>query len=463
MQTVLFIILFLSVPIVVYKLLKQAKIQMFSFAPVNIFLMFYWINGYLGILPLFFRWDDYRVYLGVTNRDIIFKILILSSISILIVISVVVLFLELVPSYKYGKTHKYSFSTNKLSNDFSVNEQKWISLIALLFIFCVLVLFLYLKQSSSIPILTALKGGNDAEIASSRSNAGDGVVGGLHWYNLFMTEIAKFIMYYFVALLLTTHQNKAKYAILSVISLVFNIFVSIMNANKVPIVYLMFSLLLLILIINNRDVNIHEIILIVSLGIVLLLLTYKLFFNKDKDLIDILSNVFSRMFTGSIAPAYFYIYLFPNHVPYLIGSSFPNPAGIFSREYYAITREVMDFMISKTESGGVIGSAPMVFWGEAYANYGVLGVLFSSFLVAVVLFVVTLFYYEVTDKLRSTPKFLDIEGHTAWSLSLLIWLFFEIQKLTFSGISRILFNINIYTIVLLYAIGLMFMKKKTGV
>ena len=46
---------------------------------------------------------------------------------------------------------------------------------------------------------------------------------------------------------------------------------------------------------------------------------------------------------------------------------------------------------------GIVGSMPTVFWAEAYANFGVLGVVFVPFVIGVVVYTV---YYFVDKKIK---------------------------------------------------------------
>lgn len=457
-QDFIFVVIFFLIPLVAYFILTSSKIKLFSFAPINIFLVFYWINAYIGILPLYFQWDAYRVTLGVVDKDIIFRMLIFSGFSIIIILFLVAFFLNSLPNYKYNKKPETQFIDQKLSGTLSSNESSWLVLTGALFLFCIFILFVYIRQIDSIPIITAIKSENTQEIALDRSKVGAEFTGKLHWYNLFMVEIAKFLMYYFIALILVSKKNKRLHFVFGFIAFIFCLFVSVMNANKVPVVYLVFSIILLFLIVRNKQLTPREIVIIFSIGMVLLLITYQLFFDRGRSMLSTIKNILSRMFTGSIAPAYFYLYLFPNYIPFLVGASFPNPGGFIPRDNYPITREIMNFMTSKiNQDGGVVGSAPMAFWGEAYANYGILGIIFYSILVAFVLFLLTVFYYIVTGKIKLASNTIPLGKYRAWDLAYLVWLIFEIQKLTYSGISTILFNINLISITLLYFFGIAFL------
>ena len=72
-----------------------------------------------------------------------------------------------------------------------------------------------------------------------------------------------------------------------------------------------------------------------------------------------------------------------------MGYSFPNPGGLLPFENFPLTVEVSKFMFPEHFAKGIIGSAPTVFWGEMYANFGPIGIVLSSFFVGVGLFIVS--------------------------------------------------------------------------
>ncbi len=54
--------------------------------------------------------------------------------------------------------------------------------------------------------------------------------------------------------------------------------------------------------------------------------------------------------------------------------------GILPFEPFRMTVEVMNWV--NPNSNGVVGSMPTVFWAEAYANFGIIGVCIVPFLLA---------------------------------------------------------------------------------
>jgi len=121
----------------------------------------------------------------------------------------------------------------------------------------------------------------------------------------------------------------------------------------------------------------------------------------------------------------------------LMGSSLPNPAGIFPFEHFRITIEVAKYIFSQDLFMGV-SSAPTVYWAEMYANFGVLGVIFSSMLVGICFFALSL----VLQKLpMSIPAIIAII-----SISMIC------KELSTTGITHLLFSADLFFIIIVSAI-----------
>jgi len=444
----------------VYYLLSKVGIFPMSIVPVNVFVIFYWINAYLGIFPLFFGWDPYRIAIGMTNKFLIFKVLLASSGSILLITITFFIFIKLHPTFKYKDMKYYSELNAPIITKVSKGEEDWFNFVIAIFVICLFVLTIYVLGVGELPIMSLLKGASSSELAVVRSDSSTIFSSKIHWFNLFMVELMKFTCYYFAARLLIIRANRIKSLILFVVSFLFCSFVAIMNVNKAPIVYLIFSLILIYFICKRQEINFRTALLIVAVGLSILFVFYKLFFTQGASVSSTIKSIVGRMFSGSITPAYFYFYLFPDNIPFLLGRSFPNPGGVFSRDQYNLTIEVMDFINPTNAEKGIIGTAPMAFWGESYANYGIPGIILFSVLVGVCLALATYLFHRIIGATNERKSSFPIGEYPAWSIAFIVWLTFELERLTFSGISLLLMNERIVVISFIYLVGLIMMKNK---
>lgn len=424
MNSFLFILTFVTVPLFCIILLKLTDIRILDIKIPNIFLMFYFINAYIGIFPLYFYWDKYRYTLGVTNRQIIFKVLVYTSVSLIFIIVGLIICRQL---------WKLKLKRNiKETRDLSKKTQL---IIYLLFTISIIVLILYLKKLPAIPLLSAIKGSSFEELTRLRSMGGNSFQGKYHWYNLFMRQILLYLSY--IAFSQAIIKKNKKDIFFFIVTFIISCFSCLMLNEKAPIVYYFMGLTFTFLISRQKKINFKSMVLISGLGLSFLSVMYMLFMNmKKRSLLDIFRAIASRLFAGSISPAYFYLEIFPRKQEFLIGRSFPNPRGIFPWEHYRITVEVMNYIAPHLSSVGVTGSAPTVFWGEAYANFGLIGILFFSVVVGLFIY---LFQYFIDRYKTINPIHIGAQ----------VWLILEFQKLTFSGVSRLIFDLNLLVIMAL--------------
>jgi hypothetical protein len=118
----------------------------------------------------------------------------------------------------------------------------------------------------------------------------------------------------------------------------------------------------------------------------------------SESIIQAISAVFSRLLTGQIQPAYHYLEYFREY-DFLMGTTFPNPRGIFPFESFSLTVEIMHWVHPELDEKGVVGSMPTIFWGEMYANFGIFGILIPPFFVGFGLYWVNVIIF----KLRHSP------------------------------------------------------------
>ena len=106
-------------------------------------------------------------------------------------------------------------------------------------------------------------------------------------------------------------------------------------------------------------------------------------------------------------------------------------------EPYRYTIEVMNWVFPELVGSGVVGTAPTVFWGEAYANFGPLGIPIVAFIIGCL---VALVSYLVSK--------LEINPLTIGFLVSLILIFKDLSVTGFSGYFYNVYVISITSIVI---------------
>ena len=373
------------------------------------------IFAYIGLLPLYFGWDEYRFYgEGIQNPLLVLESFIYTCISIVMILSgliftVLLLNVRVMPC---------------IDQDYRDITQKEKFMLLFLLVFCFVVLVLYLYAVPKVAIWTLITDGVFAA-AAARSTMANDFSGSYHWYSLVMHDLLNVITFIFYASFLKGPTKKIK--LLFAISFLGSIFTSVMAIHKAPLIWLLIGMFFTYCLSKLKgQIPVKDIIKISIVMVSILVLFYIKFMGTDNIFIA-LKALFSRAFTGGIAPSYYYLEYFPEVHDFLYGRSFPNPGGIFPFEPFALTVEVNNWKFPFLVGKGIVGSAPTIFWAEAYANFNYYGVFIISFLVGVLLSFVSHF----VNKLENSPI----------KIGFTVWLILHYFHLSESGISGYLFDI----------------------
>ena len=375
MTDILFSVMFALVPFIALVLLLCSGISLRRFSIPSFFIIFYLVSSYIGILPLYFGWNSYSVSIGVVDRAIMLKMFIYSSAALIMVIC----------GFIYA--HRVlGFNTNVVKDRVLVSA----NLIQRMFMFCLfllcgLIFLAYIRQIETIALFKALN--NDiAGALVARSNMGTTFEGKYWRYHMFFRHLLDYcVIFFFADYLIKRHR-------ISILifggSFLVATFSATMSIEKGPFVKLLIMLYLTYVIYKGGNYwqSATKYFVIAIITILTIFITH---FMNAPDITSALKSIASRVFVGQITPAYFYLDLFPRHMGYLWGASLPNPGGLLPFQPFPLTVVVSNIISPEQLVKGIVGTAPTVFWAEMYVNFGTIGVIFSSFLVGVVLFVVS--------------------------------------------------------------------------
>lgn len=424
MLDILFVVLFFTFPFVVFKYMDTIGHNIFTISVPVFLIISMFVYSYSGLLPLYFGWDEYRYDMGVQDRALIFQVLIFSIISIV----------GLLAGFTYAKVVLRMKHFQKFDYIRQISRKELL-VFAGLTAFCFFVLFVYLSKVPNIAILVALSDGtNDAKLA--RSLMGNDFDGKYHWYSLIMHDLFNIVTFtLFSAFLLT---KKKIIFFLFLVAFLGSSFAAVMATEKAPFAQILIGLLLvygITLLKGKIPIKVTIILLVVLFSS---LIAFYIFFMGSADVFSAFASIFSRAFAGSIQPAYHYLEFFPHHQDFLMGRSFPNPGGILPIEPYRMTVEVMNWV--NPNDKGIVGSMPTVFWAEAYANFGVLGVVLVPFVIGVVLYAV----YYLVDKLENTPL----------KIGFFVWLMQHFKNLSVTGFSGYLIDFSLVALVFILVLSI---------
>ena len=366
---ILFCALYVLVPLTVLALLPSVGISLRRFSIPSFFIIVYLVTIQIGILPFYLKWDRYSVSLGIVDKMIILKMFVYSSASLFTIIG----------GFSYAR-HVLGFDANATSHRvlLTANTRQRMFMFCL-FLLCGLVLLDYIRQVSDIALFKALRG-DVLGAAVARSNMGNAFPGKYWRYELFFRELLDYSVIFSLADFLMRRRRISLLLFGGIF--VVAVFSATMAIEKGAFLRLLVMLYLAYVICKGGNYWQPALKYVAIVMIGSLLLFYKYFMGAP-NVQSALQSIIGRIFFGQISPAYFYVYLFPRHIDYLWGASFPNPAHLLPFENFPLTVEVSKFIFPQSFAMGIVGSAPTVFWAETYANFGPIGVVFSSFLVGI--------------------------------------------------------------------------------
>jgi len=429
MIDVVFVIIFFLFPILIFFLMERIGLSMFRLNIPSFVIVSMFVFAYIGIFPLYFGWDEYRLQY-VQDKYIILQVFFFTSYTILTLVMGFLFAKQLLPN-------------NSISLSYNIRPLKKSELfyIFILIIFIATVLMLYLSKIPVTAIGVALLD-SVSEAKEARSLMGNDFPGKYHWYSVIMHDLANVLTFILFAAWLTL--KKKKILLLLVVAFSISTFTAIMATEKGPFAWLLIGLFITHILVRNAGrVPVKRALVFLYVVIAFLILFY-IFFMGVSDVGSALLSVFSRTFAGSVQPAYHYLEFFPEHQDFLLGRSFPNPSGLLPFEPYRLTVEVKNWSHPNLKEG-VVGSMPAVFWAELYANFGIFGVMFSPLFVG--FFVYTFSF--IVNKLENTPL----------KIGLIVWLILHYKTLAVSGISGFILD-SYLTVILFFVLSVIVFSNK---
>ena len=375
-MTALFVTVWVSAAALFVLAVSHTRVSIFRVSSIQIFLVLAFVMSFLGYPILYFQLDDYRVATGITDKVLLVNAMVASAWAI---IGTMVSY-ALLDSVSFGgpsrSKSRHGQSLPSVGTA-TISLVFWFVVIAV----CVLVAFVYLSRTEEIALFQAALGG---DVAAARSSMTNDFPGRYHWYRLFFQDIMWIASLVLYAIALSGRSALLWVAFL--LSCVLSAFFLTMTAQKAPIVFFFFTILLVHVYMNNRGlISKRQVAIVGAAALVVLLFMYYIFMGAG-GVSSALSSVGSRALTGQLSGAYNYQWIFPEHLDYLFGRSFPNPGGVLPFESYSLTKEVMAMAHPHLAERGIVGSQPTMFWGEAYANFGWLGVLVAPLYVGSYIF-----------------------------------------------------------------------------
>lgn len=407
----------------------------------SFFMLFYLVYVVIGAVSLnvFYFEYEYNLYLY-ERKDLLFNIW-KYSISGLILIPIGMYMSNCI--FKYNSKIRYNSFLNK--NISYKYENKLLIITIISMCISIIILYIYMNKISYIPIFEVFQNLSSDELAKLRSDAGNGFEGKVYRYMLIVKTIP-------AVFLLISFFNKAvnkQWMYLFIFILIYNIFVNIIDLNKGPVINILLTLLIAHFFLIGK-INWKQLSSFILVSFLLITIMYVMFMGLSTDgLLSTLLAPFHRVFIGSISPFYWW-QLYIEQYGLLEGLSLPNPRHFFDFEYIQISKVVMNFVHPELNSLGIVGSMPMVFWGDWFMNFGIIYIFISMLLFGFLIQSFDIFLI----KLISSKK-------TVVLLSIYLYSLFHFKSYSVTSYFGIMFDTNI-VIPVLFFLMLNYILNKRG-
>lgn len=423
-----FLLCWILFPLIWHYLLKIAGINLKFFSIPALLILFIYLFQYIGFPILYFQVDEYRAYF-VTDTDLVLTAFFYTSVAItLLIIGFII------ARQNHGEL-VWTLDPISLQADLVTNKSRYAFISVALLMMGSSILFIYLDKVGYENIaLLAVIGDSDLSSQELRSNMGNNFDGKYHWYSFGMRDILIYLSLSLYAYLLISKNNHLRNTF--IVTLLITSFSLIVATEKAPLVKFFIMLFFCHSVISNNKKILSFISMAkVALVVFSIQIIFYLNFMHSDSVWDSFISALSRIFTGQMQPIYHYLEIFPERIEFLGGRSFPNPGGLFPFENFRLTVEIMNIIKPNLESEGIVGSMPTIFWGEAYANFGFLGVVFVPVIIGYFTYLINSLLY----KLKPNP----------FSIALFIYTAEYISRLSGTGFSGYLFNIPLILMIIL--------------
>ncbi len=398
----------------------------------GVFLLSFLAFAYVGLVFLYFRLDPLSVSIGATNPALVWAMLGCTVLSLAGVLAgfAAMQRLRALPQPPAGQAAQ-AFSRSTLL------------LVVGLLLVCCLAAGAAILESPRVALFEALRG-NKAAIVLARSQMTNArAPGAFDWQRLLYIDMFQFLLFCLFAHALARRKIASLVLFLAFLGL--GLAASYLAMQKHDAVFLLAGLALTSLL-ARRGGRVPALFVAAAVPVLATVLLVPYVLSYSWPLYELIKNVGQRLCIGSLSPAYFYLKLFPDAHPFLHGKSLSNLLGLLPFEQFPLTRFVYDNIYPEHAGTAIVGSAPTVFWGEAYANFGWAGPLAIGLLAGMALYAL---HFVLSGLRRSLIN-----------IALTAWVILHVQYLSITSFSNYILDQHLAAIVLTWAILKLCSEKK---
>lgn len=280
---------------------------------------------------------------------------------------------------------------------------------------------------------------NNFDYATERVNINRNFDGNVYVKNIIMVFLTPLLSYIAYIYMRTTKQKK--WIVLFIISFILSVVVKTYDFSKAPIIYYV-CFFFVIEVMLGKTSKLKKVIPYLVIAIILVLVLYYVVMGYEGNIFSLTNGPMSRVIMSQAGALLLHFDAFPDKIDYLNGHSFPPFTKIiFGDGEYDVRsgRSVMELYFPENIENGTAGVMSTVFLGEAYANFGFIGVAISPIIVGLIFSAILCIYL----KFKKTP------------LNIILYLecFIIFTNILNAGFIDFFYNVN-FILTLMFIFGL---------
>jgi len=353
--------------------------------------IFFSILGFelIGGSLVFLGFNDHYLIQKVSNKDTINKTYYILAYTALMLPLAIILankyIFKIDKTKKNGETLKNKY-IDKLKEKVDIGNKELINkmfiCMVILTLICLMSIMYVFKCIGYMPFLKYFDSSMNLDI--ERIKVSRNFNGNEYIKNLIMLTITPLISYITYIYMSITKEKRWK--ILFIVLLILNLLALTYNFEKAPFIYYLLFFYIIKVILGGTF-KFQKIIPIICICIIIVFILYRGIFGYRGPLISVSSGPVSRILITQVATLFLHIDAFPDRIEYIGGHSFPKVLVPFLGEGdYDIrsARLVMELYNRQAVKKGTAGVMNALFVGEAYANFGIVGVLIAPILLGII-------------------------------------------------------------------------------
>lgn len=364
--------------------------------------------AYYLILVFFFIGASF-VYLGFRNHYLIAKVTeeaVINKTYYILAYNIVMFPLSIYVFNKLMGINNIKILYKQKNSIAMVNEKNtdivWISIVVLGIVGVIAMVYVF-KCIGYFP-LERLLSASGSELSVNRIEITREFNGNIYIRNIFMLTITPMLSY--IAYLYMRITRQRKWQFLFIVLFLYSVIAKTYNYEKSAVIWYLFYYYILEILLGNKKVMTWLVGVGIAGSLIILWLYYGVF-DYEGSLFTLSSGPVSRLLISQVATLFLHIQAFPLLSPYLEGASLSRLWGEIlglSSSGIRSGRVVMELFNQTAVENGTAGVMNTFFAGEAYANWGILGVLLAPIYVGFLYSLITCYFL----KQKKTPLVIGI-------------------------------------------------------